>query len=324
MRWLRRLRISGTITSAVITATALALAGVHVARPQVNIDSITLALVAIAFLPWLAPVIKSVTLPGGVGLELRDVRQQLEQVSERVSRVERFVFSGPIAEREQKQLRQKLEEFSAYIERLGFPSVSQVPSITVTDEAIGSVFDPTANEITLSKFLIHDPEFLLHEYVQSVLVARLGDRAIEERDELAFNQIESGVALYLPCSFIGRPVFGSEDAARGFGVKTPYVATLENSLRLKDVPKDDDLGGHLAAGQVWGAVLWSLRTEIGEDRADPIIAKAWIALGEGVIPRRVAREFSDRLSDEVVATAGAKADGALRANLGRRGLDGSK
>ena len=58
-----------------VTIGALVLAAVHVTWPGIEIDAITLALLVVAVLPWLAPLVKSVELPGGFKIELQDLKQ---------------------------------------------------------------------------------------------------------------------------------------------------------------------------------------------------------------------------------------------------------
>jgi hypothetical protein len=47
----------------------------HLVLPSLAVDAITLALLVIAVLPWVAPLVKSVELPGGLKLELRDLER---------------------------------------------------------------------------------------------------------------------------------------------------------------------------------------------------------------------------------------------------------
>lgn len=61
--------------ASLITVCSLALAVVHLNWPRLNIDAITLGLLAFALLPWLRSIIKSVELPGGVKLELQEYAQ---------------------------------------------------------------------------------------------------------------------------------------------------------------------------------------------------------------------------------------------------------
>ena len=51
--------------SVIVTVAALALAVLHVIFPSAKIDAVTLVLLAIAVVPWLAPILKTIELPGG-------------------------------------------------------------------------------------------------------------------------------------------------------------------------------------------------------------------------------------------------------------------
>lgn len=42
--------------------------------PNINIDAITLSLLAVAAIPWLVPLFKSGELPGGLKLEFQDLQ----------------------------------------------------------------------------------------------------------------------------------------------------------------------------------------------------------------------------------------------------------
>ena len=59
----------------IVTLAALVLALAHLIWPKLAIDAITLGLLAIAVVPWLAPLIKSLELPGGWKVELQEMYQ---------------------------------------------------------------------------------------------------------------------------------------------------------------------------------------------------------------------------------------------------------
>lgn len=63
-----------------VTLGALLLALVHVMWPELAIDTVTLALIVIAILPWITPLVKSLELPGGWRVEF----QELQKVASRV------------------------------------------------------------------------------------------------------------------------------------------------------------------------------------------------------------------------------------------------
>lgn len=57
-----------------ISLGALILALLHLLWPSLSIDAITLILIVIAILPWIAPLIKSFELPGGWKVEFQDLQ----------------------------------------------------------------------------------------------------------------------------------------------------------------------------------------------------------------------------------------------------------
>lgn len=59
----------------IVSLGALTLALLHIIFPSLAIDAITLALILIAILPWLAPLVKSLELPGGWKLEFQELQK---------------------------------------------------------------------------------------------------------------------------------------------------------------------------------------------------------------------------------------------------------
>jgi hypothetical protein len=66
-----------------VTFGALAVALIHVWFPSLAIDAIALSLVALAILPWLGPLFRSVELPGGFKVEFQD---RLDRAKERADK----------------------------------------------------------------------------------------------------------------------------------------------------------------------------------------------------------------------------------------------
>jgi hypothetical protein len=50
-------------------------AGAHLFFPTAKIDMITVALLAMAIIPWLEPLFKSIGLPGGIQFEFQDLKK---------------------------------------------------------------------------------------------------------------------------------------------------------------------------------------------------------------------------------------------------------
>jgi hypothetical protein len=66
----------------VVTSVAIGLAILHIAFPKIELDIVTMVLLVVAVLPWLAPLFKSVELPGGVKIELQDLKEATDRVKE--------------------------------------------------------------------------------------------------------------------------------------------------------------------------------------------------------------------------------------------------
>jgi hypothetical protein len=65
------------IIAAAISSAALVVAVLHVRRPDLPIDAITIGLGVIALVPWLDTILKSVKLPGGWEIVYRDLVNQV-------------------------------------------------------------------------------------------------------------------------------------------------------------------------------------------------------------------------------------------------------
>jgi len=63
----------------IISVGAVLLALIHLIFPDVQVDTTVLVLVLLAVLPWLAPILKSVELPGGVKIEFQELQKTEEQ-----------------------------------------------------------------------------------------------------------------------------------------------------------------------------------------------------------------------------------------------------
>jgi hypothetical protein len=65
-----------------LTSGALLLAAFHIIFPSLSIDGITVALLAIAIIPWLGSLFRAVELPGGLKVEYRDLKAIEEKMQD--------------------------------------------------------------------------------------------------------------------------------------------------------------------------------------------------------------------------------------------------
>ena len=69
------------IIAGLISIFFIILASLHIFVDSVTIDIIVITLIVLASLPWALPYLKSFELPGGVKIELKDVKIAVEKVS---------------------------------------------------------------------------------------------------------------------------------------------------------------------------------------------------------------------------------------------------
>ncbi len=65
-----------------ISIVALVIIAIHLGWPAINIDSITLILLIVAIVPWLAQLFKSVEFPGGWKIEFKEFMQAEQRASD--------------------------------------------------------------------------------------------------------------------------------------------------------------------------------------------------------------------------------------------------
>jgi len=65
-----------------VTLGALTLALAHLLWPEIAIDAITLVLVVIAIVPWLAPIFKSLEFPGGWKVEFQELQAAAQRAEQ--------------------------------------------------------------------------------------------------------------------------------------------------------------------------------------------------------------------------------------------------
>jgi hypothetical protein len=88
----------GMKTKIAISTICGLIAVVHLLWPRVQIDMVTLVLLLVAMLPWLASVIRSVELPGGFKIELQDVKAATEKITAARAATETVQPAPPVRE----------------------------------------------------------------------------------------------------------------------------------------------------------------------------------------------------------------------------------
>ncbi|WP_159046074.1 hypothetical protein [Streptomyces sp. WM6372] len=75
------------LIASVISIAAMGIGVVHVVRPDVKIDGTTLALAAIAVVPWLGDLFESIELPGGTKLQYHKLEERVDATEQRTEEI---------------------------------------------------------------------------------------------------------------------------------------------------------------------------------------------------------------------------------------------
>jgi len=174
-----------------VSVLAVGVAVVHVAFPSLTIDVVTLGLLAVAALPWLAPVVKSFRF-GSLEVDLRDLQQSVSEVRSRVEesvqkvedlsdQVQRIVFSGAVDAGTRTELETAMSGFFTHLRQAGLPLPSTEPHVEVVDKGrVTPVYYSSVIELPPEQW---SPQL---------------------------KAVKSGLAVYLSCSYRGSPEVAKE------------------------------------------------------------------------------------------------------------------
>ena len=155
----------------------------------------------------------------------------------------------------------------------------------------------------LHSSLSGDSSVLLREYTHFVLAESVGSAAIGD------SAIESGVADYLPASFLESPLIG-EGLGHLFNLQTTYIRRLDQATSYTSVEDEPH-----ARGEVWSAALWACRQIVGQQAVDQAVASAWTSVMTWPL-----RPDADARFGAALAVVAAPVGGCLTTEMDRRHL----
>ena len=182
-----------------------------------------------------------------------------------------FEPSDSLSEGLKQSLDKLMQDYISSLDKIGFPAGERV-RVRIEPMASGPNAHYIDNVIVIDPKLATDRTVPLREYNHHVLTS-----AHKEQWQGSYAAIESGVADYLGCSFLNNPKLG-ELAAKALGLPQPFIRNMANDRNFDDV-KDNSAGQDIHdTGEVWSGALWAMRTALGRDVSDPIIATAWLSM----------------------------------------------
>src|SRR4051794_10407692 len=332
----------------VIAALAAAAAIVHVVFPDLAIDAVTLGLLGVAALPWLAQIVKTLKF-GSLEIDLKDIQRDIYEVREKVvenaqkvddlaDQVQKITFTGAIEAHGVETLTEAMNGFYIFLRKIGFPVPPAEPVVDVVDRpGIDPMyFDPGKEKILVSGRLAGDVTRVLQSYAQflctSIVAVPYGQWSPQLR------LIARGLSMYLPCSYRGSP----EVAPESYAVyrrdapnedRRRYLQTVEKQANLQanrarisrgkfaDVAVAQNVKNSPAIGDTlaWAGAVWRLREVLTPEITDRALVAGWTQLAAG--PDLAA---FDAIVAAVLQVADEQGDAELAARVGevfrRRGL----
>jgi hypothetical protein len=205
------------ILGAAISGVAAALAILHAAWPSVTVDTVTLGLVIVALLPWLASLFTEIDLPGGWRLKFRAIETQVEtqqahvrELEHKVDEVQQLVFSGAAAPRVELRLRALIPLFDQYLGTLGLGREVPPPEIRIELKRASGLNAWVENcTLYVGAEIADDADVAFTAYARYIVVESSPElRPLIERDDSQSTQLTAlawALADYLTSSFWGRP-----------------------------------------------------------------------------------------------------------------------
>jgi hypothetical protein len=272
--------------SAAISIGALALAAAHVIWPHARLDAITVILIAVALVPWLGSIFKSIKLPW-FEVQYRELKARQEELHSRLAAVETRMFQYAGATPAQEALLDDaLREYAQYLDELGFELQHDLPRIAVDAElpleGPPGIQAPATNTISLALDAADDVTVALRQYTHSVLVAALNADKLMKLIRKApadwdwslpppLGHVEDGLADYFVASHLDVPVLGSKTASRR---GRPFFRDLAAQVDLDAIPEGPP--SWMTPGEnPWGNLFWAIRTIVGRRPTDVILAECW-------------------------------------------------
>ena len=171
-------------------------------------------------------------------------------------------------------MQQTVKGFAAHLREVGFRNASDAVTVYLYSEQMPLPADLRDQGGDVNAFyhdktlylhwsLSSDSSVLLREYTHFVLAESVGSSVIGD------TAVESGVADYLPASYLGSPLIG-EGLGPLFHLQTTYIRRLDNVTSYTAVENE----AH-ARGEVWSGAFWACRQLVGQQAVDEAVVSAW-------------------------------------------------
>lgn len=198
---------------------------------------------------------------------------------------------------------ERLARFQTYITGLGPQGAAGPISVDVRNQmdhaGMISYYDSDKRMMVIDSKYASEASVIYREYMHHVLYPkRIPDNAPH------YYAIESGLAWYLPCSFIGDP-----NPAKG-------TASWDLTKKRQLAEMRSDVGSAMMDGtEIWGGAFWELRQRLGQSKADKLLFESWFTISADDVKADRGASFIRKLLE-----LGKPHDAEIRAVFTERGF----
>ena len=201
-----------------------------------------------------------------LGEQVKSLSAKVDVIGEKLG----FTPTSKISPEAKGRIEATFAKFQSYIKGLGHQGTGEPISIDVRekmDQAMISYYIPDKRMMVIDSKYISEEAIVYREYMHLVLYPN----GIPREDPLHYA-IESGLAWYFPCSFIGDP-----KPAR-------TVTSWDLTKKRRFAEMRSEFGSALVDGtEIWGSAFWELRQILGQSAADKLLFDAWFSFGADAV-----------------------------------------
>jgi hypothetical protein len=209
--------------------------------------------------------------------EITSLASQVQELSQKVARIEdvvRFKASPSLTPALKQSLNQSLKDYYDYLKTVGLSLTIRPPTVVIDAKDVNAYYVPAPkNRIVIHPDLAPYPDAPLREFTHHVLSSL---KPAWKKGAPDVAGLESGLADYLPSSFLDRSDFG-RDIWPIFQRHIPGLPTpsrdVNNQRSFSEISMNED--EHHKYGTVWGGAYWELRRVLGRQTIDKLLLAAW-------------------------------------------------
>lgn len=236
--------------------------------------------------------------------QYRDIVDRVDALSHRLDRLENLKFCEGVGKADSDRISSALHGYQTYLQDLGYrPTDGATAGICIRDAAqmngMISYYDLKLQMVFVDKAYADNAKMFYRDYTHRVLLT-MGDIG----SDWTVTAVESGLALYFPCSFADDPALDAP------------TWDLTRVRPFRDIGPNFN-SAQIVGTEVWGGAFWQMRTILGRAAADRLLFDTWRRFaGSGLKP-----EAASGFARMLVGAVDPKQKAAIRNLFVSRGMD---